>query len=139
MNIHKEVYGTGDAIVLLHGWAMHTGVWREFSKKLAENYQVICLDLPSHGRSDYLANFSLENISQALIKQFPTQSCTVLGWSMGMTIALDLSQRFPKRINGLIGLAGNPCFVAQENWVGMPLKLLRRFNQQLIDDCSGTL
>ncbi len=139
MNIHKEVYGTGDPIVLLHGWAMHTGVWREFAKKLAENYQVICLDLPSHGHSDYLEKFTLENISQALIKQFPSQSCTVLGWSMGMTIALDLTQRFPNRINGLIGLAGNPCFVAQENWAGMQLKLLRQFNQQLIDDCRGTL
>ena len=139
MNIHKEVYGTGDPIVLLHGWAMHTGVWREFAKKLAQNYQVICLDLPSHGRSDYLEKFTLENISAALIEQFPSQACTVLGWSMGVTIALDLSQRFPQRINGLIGLAGNPCFVAQENWAGMKLTLLRQFNQQLIDDCSGTL
>ena len=68
MNIHKEVYGTGDPIVLLHGWAMHTGVWREFAKKLAQNYQVICLDLPSHGHSDYLEKFTLENISQALIE-----------------------------------------------------------------------
>ncbi|MBS4051006.1 MAG: pimeloyl-ACP methyl ester esterase, partial [Methylomonas sp.] len=34
---------------MLHGWAMHTGVWRDFARRLAEYYQVICVDLPGHG------------------------------------------------------------------------------------------
>jgi len=139
MKIHKEIYGTGESIVLLHGWAMHTGIWRDFAQKLAENYQVICLDLPSHGRSEALPNFELPLISEQLIKAFPEEPCTVLGWSLGGTIALDLKQRFPTRIRRLILLAGNPCFVNKENWAGMELKLLHRFTDNLMMDCQLTL
>jgi pimeloyl-[acyl-carrier protein] methyl ester esterase len=139
MKIHKEIYGTGEPIVLLHGWAMHTGVWRDFAQRLAENYQVICLDLPSHGRSEALPNFELPLISEQLIKAFPKEPCTVLGWSLGGTIALDLKQRFPTRIKGLVLLASNPCFVKKENWAGMELKLLHRFTDNLMIDCQLTL
>ncbi len=139
MKIHKEIYGIGEPIVLLHGWAMHTGIWRTFAKKLAQNYQVICLDLPSHGRSDLLPKFELDSINKALINAFPKEPCTVLGWSLGGTIALDLARRFPHRIHKLILLASNPCFVKKENWVGMELKLLHRFTNNLMIDCQLTL
>jgi pimeloyl-[acyl-carrier protein] methyl ester esterase len=139
MRIHQEIYGVGDPIVLLHGWAMHTGIWRDFAQRLAENYQVICLDLPSHGRSEALPSFELPLISEQLIKAFPKEPCTVLGWSLGGTIALDLKQRFPTRIKGLILLASNPCFVKKENWAGMELKLLHRFTDNLMIDCQLTL
>ncbi len=139
MNIHKEIYGEGEIIVLLHGWAMHTGVWRDFAQQLAENYQVICLDLPSHGHSDALPNFELALISEQLIKEFPQEPCIVLGWSLGGTVALDLKQRFPIRIKALALLAGNPCFVKRENWAGMELTLLHRFKDNLMKDCHATL
>jgi pimeloyl-[acyl-carrier protein] methyl ester esterase len=139
MKIHKEIYGKGEPIILLHGWAMHTGVWREFAQALANNYQIICLDLPSHGRSDVLPEFTLALISEQLINAFPKQACTVLGWSLGVTIALDLTQRFPNRINRLALLAGNPCFVKNADWPGMELSVLHRFATHLIADCHGTL
>lgn len=139
MKIHQEIYGVGEPIVLLHGWAMHTGIWRDFAQRLAKNYQVICLDLPSHGRSEVLPHFELPLISEQLIKVFPKEPCTVLGWSLGGTIALDLKQRFPTRIKKLILLAANPCFVKKENWAGMELKLLHRFTDNLMIDCQLTL
>lgn len=139
MKIHKEIYGAGEPIVLLHGWAMHSGIWREFAQELAENYQVICLDLPAHGRSDNPSRFELEAIGEQLINAFPETPCTVLGWSLGVTVALDMAQRFPERINGLALLAGNPCFVKKDDWAGMELKLLHSFANNLIEDCNTTL
>ncbi|MDQ7091182.1 MAG: alpha/beta fold hydrolase [Methylococcales bacterium] len=139
MKIHKEIYGKGDPIVLLHGWAMHTGIWRNFAQKLAQNYQVICLDLPSHGRSDSLPNFQLDKISAALVEAFPKEPCTVLGWSLGATIALDLNHRFPDKVKQLVLLTGNPCFVKNERWAGMELTLLHRFAHNLMNDCQATL
>jgi pimeloyl-[acyl-carrier protein] methyl ester esterase len=139
MKIHQEIYGEGEPIVLLHGWAMHTGIWRVFAQELAENYQVICLDLPSHGRSDSLKKFELNAISDALIKVLPQQPCTLLGWSLGVTIALALTQRFPEKIKGLVLLSGNPCFVQNETWKGMELKLLHRFANNLMVNCQTTL
>ncbi|NOQ36178.1 MAG: alpha/beta fold hydrolase [Methylococcaceae bacterium] len=139
MKIHKEIYGTGEPIVLLHGWAMHTGIWRSFAKELAENYQVICLDLPAHGRSDNPTQFELQTISEQLIKAFPEKPCTVLGWSLGVTVSLDLAQRFPDRIKALALISGNPCFVNGENWAGMKRELLHNFADNLMTDCHTTL
>jgi len=139
MKIHKEIYGTGEVIILLHGWAMHTGIWRDFAQLLAKNYQVICLDLPAHGRSAHIDKFELEDISIALLQEFPKTPCAVLGWSLGVTIALDLINRFPARVKGLVLMAGNPCFVNQPDWAGMQLSVLHKFAQNLILDCQNTL
>ena len=49
--IHTETYGLGKPIVLVHGWAMHSGIWRLFARELAKHYQVTLIDLPGHGRS----------------------------------------------------------------------------------------
>ncbi|TAK61214.1 alpha/beta fold hydrolase [Methylobacter sp.] len=69
--IHLETFGQGKPIVLVHGWAMHTGIWREFAKQLALNYQVTCIDLPGHGRSEAIDPFTLERISDELVKIIP--------------------------------------------------------------------
>lgn len=69
--IHLETFGQGKPIVLVHGWAMHTGIWREFAKQLADSYQVTCVDLPGHGRSEAIDPFTLERISDALVKIIP--------------------------------------------------------------------
>ena len=139
VNIHKEVYGQGKAIVLIHGWAMHTGIWRAFAQQLAQNYQVTCLDLPAHGLSDTVDPYHLTDINQALIQQFPKSPCCVLGWSLGATVALSMTQQFPERINRVILLAGNPHFVATEQWAGLSSQLLDEFSEKLSLNCQLTL
>jgi len=137
--IHKEVYGQGEAIVLIHGWAMHTGIWRTFAQQLAQSYQVICLDLPGHGLSETVEPYNLETITAALIEQMPESPCCVLGWSLGATVALALAARYPQRINSLMLLAGNPRFVNEEAWTGMRTELLEDFSNNLQLNCQLTL
>jgi pimeloyl-[acyl-carrier protein] methyl ester esterase len=108
--IHLETFGQGKSIVLVHGWAMHTGIWREFAKQLAHNYQVTCIDLPGHGRSEASDPFTLERISDELVNAIPEQNCCWLGWSLGATVVLDMAARYPERVSSLILLAGNPLF-----------------------------
>ncbi len=139
INIHKEVYGQGKPIVLIHGWAMHTGIWRTFAKQLAEHYQVTCLDLPGHGLSETIEPYTLENISDALIEQLPDSPFCLLGWSFGATVALTMAERFPQRINSLILLAGNPHFVQEGDWPGVELQVLEAFASSLQADCQLTL
>ena len=108
--IHLETFGVGKPIVLVHGWAMHTGIWREFAKQLAQNYRVTCVDLPGHGRSEAIDPFTLERISTELVDAIPEQNCCWLGWSLGAAIVLDIAARYPERVSSLILLAGNPLF-----------------------------
>lgn len=137
--IHKEVYGQGQSIVLIHGWAMHTGIWRSFAQQLAQHYQVTCLDLPGHGLSGTVDPYTLEQISDALIESFPETPCSVLGWSLGASVALTIANRFPQRVESLILLAGNPRFVAEQGWAGIKLALLEDFANNLTLNCAVTL
>ena len=145
--IHIETYGKGKPIVLVHGWAMHTGIWREFARQLAQNYRVTCVDLPGHGRSEAVDPFTLERISAALVNAVPDKSCW-LGWSLGVTVALDIAARYPEHLSSLILLAGNPSFIVREagwpaetqtHWPGMAVRLLDAFAEQLSENCQTTL
>ncbi len=139
IKIHREIYGQGKPIVLIHGWAMHTGIWRKFAKQLAQNYQVICLDLPGHGQSETVRPYTLEKITKALIEVIPSEPVCVLGWSLGAAVALALTARYPCRVNSLILLAGNPRFVQEDNWAGVRPELLGDFANNLQLNCQLTL
>jgi pimeloyl-ACP methyl ester carboxylesterase len=41
--LHVDVIGSGEPLVLLHGWGMHGGVWGDAAQKLAADFQVHCL------------------------------------------------------------------------------------------------
>jgi pimeloyl-[acyl-carrier protein] methyl ester esterase len=137
--IYSHTIGTGKPITLVHGWAMHSGIWRDFAEQLAQHYQVTCIDLPAHGRSGKLAQFTLENVSDALVNALPEKDSCWLGWSLGASIVLDIAHRYPERVNSLILLAGNPLFVGSENWAGVKAGVLDNFSASLTADCQATL
>lgn len=137
--IHREIYGSGKPLVLLHGWAMHTGVWREFAQTLGQMHQVICLDLPGHGHSQAMAPFQLQTVVDALLEAIPAKQFSLLGWSLGATLALDMAARYPQRVEKLLLLAGNPRFVADGAWPGMPAATLDAFSALLAADVAQTL
>jgi len=139
IKIHQEVYGQGRPIVMIHGWAMHTGIWREFAQQLAQHYQVTCVDLPGHGLSETIEPYTLDQISDALIEVLPETPFTILGWSLGASVALTMAKYYSQRIDSLILLAGNPRFVEDRGWVGMQPKLLEDFANNLQLNCAATL
>ena len=139
LKIHKEIYGQGKPIVLIHGWAMHTGVWRQFAQQLSQHYRVICLDLPGHGLSETIEPYTLECIGKALIEAVPESSFSVLGWSLGASVALTMASQYPQRVLSLMLLAGNPVFVQQADWAGIDRVLLEYFASNLSLNCSETL
>ena len=137
--IHLETFGEGNPIVLVHGWAMHTGIWREFAQQLALDYRVTCIDLPGHGLSEKIDPFTLERISAELANVIPYQHCCWLGWSLGATVALDIADRYPERVSSLVLLAGNPLYTQTEQWPGMDISLLDDFSDHLNKNCQATL
>ena len=137
--IHQQTFGNGKPIVLVHGWAMHSGIWRDFAQQLAQNYQVTCVDLPGHGRSEKIDAFTLELIANALVNVVSNESSCWLGWSLGATVVLDIARRFPERVNSLVLLAGNPSFTQTAQWPGMKPGLLDDFAGKLNEDCQATL
>lgn len=151
IKIHQQTFGKGKPIVLVHGWAMHSGIWRRFAEALAVNYQVTCIDLPGHGLSDSVMPFTLERISDALMHAVVEPRACWLGWSLGATVVLDIAGRYPERVSSLILLAGNPSFTRShyspigesqldsDSWPGMDKKLLEAFSDSLIKNPEATV
>ena len=137
--IHCEIHGQGRPLVMLHGWAMHSGIWREFARQLAERRQVICLDLPGHGRSAPIANFEMPAIVEALLAAIPLPSFDLLGWSLGAMVAINVAAACPGRVDCLTLLAGNPRFVREPGWPGVKPEVLDSFAELLGNDAKQTL
>lgn len=137
--MHYEIFGAGQPLVMLHGWAMHSGVWRDFAQRLGEHYQVICIDLPGHGFSESLMPFERNELCQALAEAIPVQTFSLLGWSMGATLALALAELCPQRIRQLLLLSGNPCFLETPEWPGMSVEVFSGFSALLDRSAEQTL
>lgn len=137
--LHKEVYGEGAPIVMLHGWAMHTGVWRTFALALAEHRQVICIDLPGHGLSGSVTPYTLGSLADAVVAELPDQSCILVGWSLGGNIALRLAEKYPKCVKSLILITSNPHFVKTASWPGMNAQVLQQFAANIQQNTASTL
>lgn len=127
------------ALVMLHGWSMHSGLWQRLAEQLAQHFRVICLDLPGHGFSASCTPYQLETVTDTLVQAIPVQQFVVVGWSLGASIALDMAWRYPQRVSHVITLAGNPCFVEQSDWPGVQADVLARFSENLSHNSPQTL
>ncbi len=137
--IHAETFGEGPDVVLVHGWGMHSGVWRGFARRCAEDFRVTLVDLPGHGRSGMIPDFTLDGVSQALLSVAPERAHW-LGWSLGAKIALSMAAKSPGRLASLTMMAGSARFTRDEDWpCAMDVALMSRFAQDLMDDYHRTL
>ncbi len=137
--IYTETIGHGDDVILVHGWGMHAGFWREFAALLAERYRVTSLDLPGHGRSEMIDKFSLSEVAKALVNVSPEKAHWI-GWSLGAAIVLHLVALYPERVHTLSLIAGNPKFSKVDSWnTGLEMEELDLFHNNLQQNFQVTL
>jgi pimeloyl-[acyl-carrier protein] methyl ester esterase len=137
--IHAETMGSGRDVVLVHGWGMHSGVWRDFAALLAHRFRVTLLDLPGHGRSGMISDLTLDGVGQALLQAAPERAHW-LGWSLGAAIGLYLADRYPERVMSLVMLAGSARFVRGTDWpCAMEAERLSQFGTDMMRDYRNTL
>lgn len=136
--LHTETLGNGPDIVLLHGWAMHSGIWQFIAAKLAEEFCVTLIDLPGFGRSKMISDYSTENILKQLCRVAPPKAMWV-GWSLGGILATKFALAYPEFVTKLICVASSPRFVRTIGWPGIDIAVLQQFNEQLTNDYEETL
>jgi pimeloyl-[acyl-carrier protein] methyl ester esterase len=137
--MHVVVDGAGPALVLLHGWAMHGGIFAPLVERLAAHYTVHRVDLPGHGRArDDAMPLELAPLADALATQLPR--ALWIGWSLGGLVALQVAQAHPGSVRGLAMLAAPPRFVRGDGWdAGMDPAVFEQFGADLGRDFAGTL
>jgi pimeloyl-[acyl-carrier protein] methyl ester esterase len=137
--VFRDTLGAGEDVVMIHGWGMHSGVWRLFAQSLSQHYRVTLLDLPGHGASEAGADLSLEGHTQALLASAPERAHW-LGWSLGATLALYIARHYPQRVLSVTLLAGNARFTQAGHWPhAMEQAVFARFSQGLIEDYRATI
>lgn len=138
MSLHVESTGAGPDLVLLHGWAMHGGVFDALAAAFAARYRVHCIDLPGHGQSPFDARITDLDALAATLEPHIPRHAVVLGWSLGGLLALTLAAR--ARPRALILVSSTPKFVANEDWPqGMPQDVFAQFSARLQSDFKGTV
>lgn len=143
-DLHVDVIGQGPPLVLLHGWAMHGGVFAPLVESLRASRQLHVVDLPGHGGSrGSRVPLALDACVEAIAAQVPVAPWC--GWSLGGLVALHAASTIPTRVPALVMLCATPRFVrsaadAPEPWRwGMSPAILADFASGLRNDYRGTL
>ncbi len=103
--------GQERVIVALHGWLDNAATFNELRKHFTD-YHFIALDLAGHGLSDHrppqMPYYIWDNVSDLLevIEQLNTAKVTLIGHSMGASVASLFASAFPDRIDKLFLIDG---------------------------------
>lgn len=142
--MHVEVVGRGPPLVLLHGWAMHGGVFAPLADRLSHRFQLHLVDLPGHGHGHASATpLALEDVIESLLPRVPR--ATWIGWSLGGLFALHAAATRPQALDGLVMLCASPRFVRggsahAGDWpFGVSAEIFHDFAHGLRADYRGTL
>jgi pimeloyl-ACP methyl ester carboxylesterase len=139
-NIFYKTYGKnlGYSLVFLHGYLESADIWDNFASRFADDYFVICFDLPGHGRSKVIAEDStLEQMGEAVIEvtdHLGIQGFDLVGHSMGGYVAMALADKHPDRLNSVV-LFHSSCYAdSDEKRINrdQEIKLVRKGKKGLI-------
>lgn len=137
--MYIESHGSGADVVLIHGWAMHGGIFRPLTDALAQNYRVHVVDLPGHGFSaDDHSHFELPAIAARLTRLLPPS--VWIGWSLGGLLAMNAAIEHPQLIRGLGVIAASPRFVTDADWPhAVSVQIFEKFGVDLQINSRTTL
>jgi pimeloyl-ACP methyl ester carboxylesterase len=110
--IWYAAYGTGQAVILLHGGLGNSGNWGYQVPALVEHgYRVVVIDSRGHGRSTRDEQpYSYELMASdvmAVMDALALEKAAFIGWSDGACTALVLASKSPERAAGVFFFACN--------------------------------
>ena len=96
-------FGSGPALVLIHGFPVHGYTWRALLPTLAERYSCFVVDLPGLGDSGWndATDFSFTGQARrlaALLPRLGIDRCALLAHDTGATVARLLALAEPARV-----------------------------------------
>ncbi len=106
VKLHYITAGHGAPLILLHGYAETSLMWKPIIPVLAERFTVIAPDLPGIGDSDIPAH-GLDMKSAAirihdLAKSLGVQKAEVVGHDIGLMVAYAYAAQFPTEVTKLV-------------------------------------
>jgi pimeloyl-ACP methyl ester carboxylesterase len=112
LKIYYEESGKGIPVILLHHFFATASQWKTYVPELAKKYRVIAVDLPGHGRSDYMDTTKVFLHKKAteyiigLVDFLKLDSIYLMGASSGGVVSLYFATLRPDLVKRSIVLGG---------------------------------
>jgi pimeloyl-ACP methyl ester carboxylesterase len=111
IDMYYATYGAGEPILLIHGGLGHADIWANQVAEMAKTNLVIVGDSRGHGRSSRNEQpYGYDLMSSdylALLDFLKIDKVSLVGWSDGGIIGIDIALSHPERLNKLFAQAAN--------------------------------
>jgi len=104
-DLYFEERGSGPPVLLIHGLAADADVWGASLDQLAQDHRVLAYDRRGYTRSGQVPRGDFRRDGEdaaALLRALDAVPATVVGWSSGGIVALDLAVHHPGLVAGLV-------------------------------------
>jgi pimeloyl-ACP methyl ester carboxylesterase len=111
INLYHETHGAGRPMILLHGGLGSGEMFGPILPTLAENHQVIAVDLQGHGRTADIdrpidVRLMADDIA-ALIDHLSLDKPDLVGYSLGGGVAFFIASKYPEKVGRLVMASAN--------------------------------
>lgn len=117
VNLYYEDKGKGKNILFVHGFSASHDAWEYQTLYFDGKCRTVAVDLRGHGDSDksdssYTNDMFASDVIQ-VIDKLGLQQITLVGWSLGASIALRYMMNFGDRVSKLVLVGGKPAFYSK--------------------------
>lgn len=116
-------------LFFIHGWATDSRVWQQ----LCASPRTYYYDAPQFPDFNHLEQ------TFAQFHHTAQKPVTLIGWSLGGMLALQLARKLPAQIGKVILVGSTACFTSRDNYTaGLAPALVKRLARKLRQDCRST-
>lgn len=114
MSLFYRDTGSGEVLLLLHGFTGSGDDWQHVFAEPLPGYRVIAPDLPAHGRSPNTRHdFKFADIARdvfAMLDELGIDRIKAVGMSAGANTLLHMATQQPDRVTAMVHVSGTPRF-----------------------------
>jgi pimeloyl-ACP methyl ester carboxylesterase len=106
VKLHYLVAGKGDPLILLHGYAQNSHMWRPLIAELSKTRTVIAPDLRGFGQSGKPeTGYDKKTMAQdihALVQRLGLQRVAIVGHDIGLMVAYAYAAQYPTEVDRIV-------------------------------------
>src|SRR5437899_1011449 len=106
VRLHYLIVGEGDPVVLLHGYAQTSHMWRPLMTELAMTHTVIAPDLRGIGQSSIPADGYTKAVMaqdiHALVHSLGSPRVRLVGHDIGLMVAYAYAAQYPSEVDRIV-------------------------------------
>ncbi|MFE4867782.1 alpha/beta fold hydrolase [Streptomyces sp. NPDC056682] len=108
VRLHLAEFGSGDPVVLLHGFPQHWYAWRRVVPLLAGGHRLICVDLRGFGWSEQSrSGYDTDSLAAdviALLDELGLDHAVLVAHNWSAGVGFRVCQRAPERVRAFLAL-----------------------------------